>query len=79
MPIAASPASYSPGVSLARGSFASDPVIPGGSAGAGCGANGFSSLLLLSARAARLRLRSLCLARSWRRLRLHPAHTETEN
>src|SRR6266853_188289 len=43
MPIDASPASYSPGVSLARGSFASDPVIPGGSVGAGSGANGFLS------------------------------------
>ena len=43
MPTDASPASYSPGCSLARGSFASDPVIPGGSDGAGSGANGFSS------------------------------------
>ena len=31
MPIDVSPASYSPGVSLARGSFTSDPVIPAGS------------------------------------------------
>src|SRR5260370_38061038 len=45
MPIDASPASYSPGVSLARGSFASDPAIPGGSVGAGSGANGFLSSL----------------------------------
>src|ERR1700735_1362605 len=43
MPIDASPASYIPGVSLKRGSFTSDPVIPAGSAGAGCAANGFSS------------------------------------
>src|SRR5579859_3315876 len=42
MPIDVSPASYSPGVSLARGSLASDPVIPAGSDGAVSGANGFS-------------------------------------
>src|SRR5215213_2517932 len=41
MPIAASPASYSPGDSLARGSLASEPVIPAGSGGADSGANGF--------------------------------------
>src|ERR1700687_1156353 len=41
MPIAASPASYIPGVSLARGSLASEPVIPTGRGGAGSGANGF--------------------------------------
>jgi hypothetical protein len=41
-PIEVSPASYTPGVSFARGSFASDPVMPAGSGGAGCGANGFS-------------------------------------
>src|SRR4051812_16855984 len=35
MPIAVSPASYRPGASLARGSFTSDPVIPGGNVGAG--------------------------------------------
>src|SRR4051812_397352 len=39
-PDAVSPASYKPGVRLARGSFASDPVIPAGSGGAACGANG---------------------------------------
>src|SRR5689334_19531849 len=41
-PIDVSPASYTPGVSFARGSFASEPVIPAGKGGAGCGANGFS-------------------------------------
>src|SRR5215210_2868644 len=41
MPIAASPASYIPGDSLARGSLASEPVIPAGSGGADSGANGF--------------------------------------
>src|SRR5580704_13189462 len=43
MPVDTSPASYNPAFSLARGSFASEPVIPGGSEGAGCGANGLSS------------------------------------
>src|SRR4030081_2470128 len=42
MPIDASPASYIPGVSLARGSLASEPVIPAGRGGAGSGANGFA-------------------------------------
>src|SRR5215210_9137039 len=42
MPIAASPASYIPGDSLARGSLASEPVIPAGSGGADSGANGFA-------------------------------------
>src|SRR6267378_433043 len=42
MPIAASPASYIPGVSLARGSLGSEPVIPAGRGGAGSGANGFA-------------------------------------
>src|SRR6266852_9719442 len=42
MPIAASPASYIPGVSLARGSAESEPVIPAGRGGAGSGANGFA-------------------------------------
>ena len=32
MPIDISPASYIPGVSLARGSLASEPVIPAGAA-----------------------------------------------
>src|ERR1041384_848197 len=41
-PIDVSPASYTPGVNFARGSFASEPVMPAGSGGAGCGANGFS-------------------------------------
>src|SRR4051812_15903228 len=41
MPIAASPASYIPGDSLARGSPVSEPVIPAGSGGAGSRANGF--------------------------------------
>src|SRR5205823_14877625 len=41
-PIDVSPASYIPGLSLARGSFASEPVIPAGNDGAGCGANGFA-------------------------------------
>src|SRR6266566_4120220 len=41
-PIDVSPASYIPGLSLARGSFASEPVIPAGNGGAGCGANGFA-------------------------------------
>ena len=41
MPNAASPASYIPGDSLARGSLASEPVIPAGSGGADSGANGF--------------------------------------
>src|SRR5260370_42187752 len=42
MPIAASPASYMPGLSFARGSLASEPVMPAGNGGAGCGANGFT-------------------------------------
>src|SRR5439155_25641257 len=42
MPIDVSPASYIPGVSLARGSVASEPVIPAGRGGAGSGANGFA-------------------------------------
>src|SRR2546423_15686830 len=42
MPNAASPASYIPGVSLARGSAVSEPVIPAGRVGAGSGANGFA-------------------------------------
>src|SRR2546425_13360164 len=42
MPIAASPASYIPGVNLARGSLAFEPVIPAGSGGADAGANGFA-------------------------------------
>src|SRR5882672_9852632 len=42
MPIAASPASYIPGVKLARGSAESEPVIPAGRGGAGAGANGFA-------------------------------------
>src|SRR3989442_5256274 len=42
IPIAASPASYTPGASLARGSMASEPVIPAGRGGAGSGANGFA-------------------------------------
>src|SRR5437870_9923201 len=41
-PIDVSPASYIPGLSLARGSLASEPVMPAGSGGAGCGANGFA-------------------------------------
>src|SRR5882672_5670500 len=41
MPIDVSPASYIPGVSLARGSAGSDPVIPAGSGGAVARANGF--------------------------------------
>src|SRR5277367_933831 len=43
MPRDVSPASYSPGVSLKRGPFTSDPVIPGGSVAAGCGAKGLPS------------------------------------
>src|ERR1041384_84928 len=42
MPIAVSPASYSPGDSLKRGSLASEPTIPAGRGGAGSGANGFA-------------------------------------
>src|SRR5712672_3204525 len=41
MPIAVSPASYMPGDNFARGSLTSEPVMPAGSGGAGCGANGF--------------------------------------
>ena len=48
MPFDTSPASYIPGVSLARGSLASEPVIPAGSGGAGSGANGFSSAFFWS-------------------------------
>ena len=44
MPIAVSPASYIPGVKLARGSVASEPVIPAGSGGAGSGVDGFAPL-----------------------------------
>src|SRR6266536_891365 len=40
-PRAASPASYIPGVSLKRGSLASEPVIPAGSGGADSRPNGF--------------------------------------
>src|SRR5437588_3312111 len=40
MPRAASPASYMPGLSFARGSLTSEPVMPAGIGGAGCGANG---------------------------------------
>src|SRR5882724_12635869 len=46
-PIDVSAASYIPGASLARGSLASEPVIPAGSGAAGSGANGFSSPSLL--------------------------------
>src|SRR5882724_9448009 len=42
-PIDVSAASYIPGASLARGSLASEPVIPAGSGAAGSGANGFFS------------------------------------
>ena len=35
IPIDVSPASYMPGFNCARGSFASDPFMPGGSGGAG--------------------------------------------
>src|SRR6266404_5493951 len=42
MPIAASPASYIPGDNFARGSLMSEPVMPAGSGGAGCGAKGFA-------------------------------------
>src|SRR5712672_1713881 len=42
-PIDVSAASYIPGASLARGSLASEPVIPAGRGGAGSGANGFFS------------------------------------
>ena len=42
MPIDVSPASYIPGVKLARGSVASEPVIPAGSGGAGSGVDGFA-------------------------------------
>src|SRR5207244_11486837 len=41
-PIDVSPASYMPGLSFARGSLASEPVMPAGSGGAGRGANGFA-------------------------------------
>src|SRR6266536_6567150 len=41
MPIDVSAASYIPGASLARGSLASEPVIPAGRGAAGSGANGF--------------------------------------
>src|SRR2546430_16860858 len=42
MPIDVSPASYMPGDSFARGSLTSEPVMPAGSGGAGCGANGLA-------------------------------------
>src|SRR6202008_172637 len=42
-PLAVSPASYMPGDNFARGSLASEPVIPAGSGAAGSGANGFTS------------------------------------
>src|SRR6185436_2056897 len=45
-PIDVSAASYIPGASLARGSLASEPVIPAGSGAAGSGAKGFSSAFL---------------------------------
>src|SRR5687768_5383932 len=48
-PIAVSPASYIPGASLARGSLASEPVMPAGSGGAGTRANGFSGVGFVSA------------------------------
>src|SRR5207244_3592856 len=41
-PRAASPASYMPGLRFARGSFTSEPVMPGGSGGAGWAANGLA-------------------------------------
>src|SRR5438132_14401480 len=41
-PIDVSPASYMPGLSFARGSLTSEPIMPAGSGGAGCGANGFA-------------------------------------
>jgi hypothetical protein len=43
-PTAASPASSNPGFNLDRGSLASEPAIPGGSVGAGSGANGFDGV-----------------------------------
>ncbi len=43
MPIFTSPALYIPGASLARGSLASEPVIPAGSGGACSGAIGSCS------------------------------------
>src|ERR1041384_105862 len=43
-PNAASPALENPGVNLLRGSLMSEPVIPGGSVGAGSGANGFDGV-----------------------------------
>src|SRR6266446_5304715 len=42
-PIDVSAASYIPGASLARGSLASEPVIPAGNGAADSGANGFFS------------------------------------
>src|ERR1043166_4081148 len=42
MPTAASLASYIPGVNFARGSFASDPVMPAGSGASGSGAKGLA-------------------------------------
>ena len=42
MPMEVSPASYRPGVSLARGSLASEPLMPDGRAGAGSGIKGLS-------------------------------------
>src|ERR1700761_5629640 len=41
MPIDVSPAVYSPGLSLKRGPFPLDPVMPAGRGGAGSGSNGF--------------------------------------
>jgi hypothetical protein len=48
IPIDTSPASYIPGVSLVRGSLASEPVIPAGSGDAGSGANGSASAFFWS-------------------------------
>ena len=48
MPIDVSAASYIPGVSLARGSDVSEPVIPAGSGAAGSGAKGFASSACLA-------------------------------
>ena len=48
MPFAVSPASYIPGDSLARGSLASEPVIPAGSGGADSGRTDFASAFFWS-------------------------------
>src|SRR5213078_1245081 len=48
MPFAASPASKTPGANLKRGSFTSEPVIPGGSGCAFSGANGFACCCLVA-------------------------------